>query len=145
MNISEPRATITGEATLAILEGAMAKARELERKIAVAVVDSAGELVGFVAAAGVARISHAVARDKAYTSAMTGMPSIEWKAYMDGIPVHEREIILRHEGYIGADGGFPIRDGDLVVGGVGASGANQEDDAECARAGLAAAGITVNP
>ena len=138
MKRSAPRATITEEATLAILQGAMAKAHALDCKIVIAVVDPAGLLVGFLASEGVARISHDVARDKAFTAAITGMPSLEWKQFMDSMPSSEREIILSHDHYIGADGGFPIRDGDFVIGGVGASGANQEDDAACALAGLAA-------
>jgi uncharacterized protein GlcG (DUF336 family) len=138
MKRSAERATITGEAILIGLQGAMAKAHEEKVQIVAAVVDTSGMLVGFVASDGAARISHTVARDKAFTSAMTGMPTIEWKAYVDSIPAHEREIIAKHEGYIGADGGFPILDGDRVIGGIGVSGANQEIDAACARAGLEA-------
>ena len=57
---------------------------------------------------------------------------------MDAMPANEREIVLKAEGYIGTDGGFPIRDGEQVVGGVGVSGATGDLDARCARAGIAA-------
>lgn len=136
--LSVPRATLTGEASLAILNAAIAHARREGCEIVVAVVDASGELAGFLATEGAARISYSVARAKAYTAATTGMSTLEWKSYTDDIPAHERQIIERHADLIAADGGFPIFDGELIVGGVGTSGANQEIDAACAQAGLAA-------
>ena len=136
--ISVPRASVTGEATLAILNAAVEHARREGCEIVVAVVDASGALSGFLATEGAARISHSVAQAKAYTAATTGMSTLDWKHYTDGIPEHERQIIERHADLIAADGGFPILDGERIVGGVGASGANQEIDAACAQAGLAA-------
>lgn len=132
------RALITGEAALRVCEGAFAEARAAGQAVVVAVVDASGILVAFVAEQGAPRISHAVARDKAFTAAMTGMSSLEWKKLMDTMPANEREIVLKAEGYIGTDGGFPIRDGERVVGGVGVSGATGDLDARCAWAGIAA-------
>ncbi|HXZ86429.1 MAG TPA: heme-binding protein, partial [Myxococcota bacterium] len=89
------------------------------------------------------RISRQVAQDKAFTAAVTGMPTSAWKAYLESIPIAEREIIERHEGFVAADGGFPIFDGELLAGAIGTSGANQAEDADIARAGLAAIGRSV--
>ena len=138
MKRSVLRAQITGEAALRVCDGALSKARAEGQSVVVAVVDASGVLVAFVAEQGAPRISHAVARDKAFTAAMTGMSSLEWKNLMDAMPANEREIVLKAEGYIGTDGGFPIRDGEQVVGGVGVSGATGDLDARCARAGIAA-------
>ncbi len=138
MKRSVMRAQITGEAALRVCDGALAQARAEGQAVVVAVVDASGILVAFVAEQGAPRISHAVARDKAFTAAMTGMSSLEWKNFMDVMPANEREIVLKAEGYIGTDGGFPILDGEQVVGGVGVSGATGDLDARCARAGIAA-------
>jgi len=138
MKRSVSRALITGEAAVRILDAALARARSAGQPVVVAVVDGSGLLVGFAAEQGAPRISHAVARDKAFTAAMTGMSSQQWKLFMDEMPANEREIVLRAEGYIGTDGGFPILEGEQVIGGVGVSGATGDLDALCARAGIAA-------
>ena len=138
MKRSISRALITGEAAVRILDLALARARSEGQAVVVAVVDATGLLIGFAAEQGAPRISHAVARDKAFTAAMTGMSSQEWKLFMDQMPANEREIVLRAEGYIGTDGGFPIFEAGQVIGGVGVSGATGDLDATCARAGIAA-------
>ena len=140
MKISAPRATLTTDAVLSLLSGAIARARQLDRRIWVAVADASGQIVGLLGCDGAPRISRQVAQDKAFTAAVTAMPTSAWKAYLESIPASEREIIARYDGYVGADGGFPIFDGELLAGAIGASGANQEEDAEIARAGLAAIG-----
>jgi uncharacterized protein GlcG (DUF336 family) len=66
------------------------------------------------------------------------MATKEWKAYTDSIPADEQKIIDKIDGYIAADGGYPIVEGGLVLGGIGISGADQERDADVARAAMAA-------
>ncbi len=141
MKLSISRALVTGEAALRICDGVLAKARTEGQAVVVAVVDASGQLVAFVAEQGAPRISHAVARDKAFTAAMTGMSSAAWKSLMDQMPANEREIVLRAEGYIGTEGGLPIHDGGQLIGGVGVSGAASGSmDEALAGAGIAAAG-----
>ncbi len=143
MNRSERRGTVHGDAVLKVLEGALAEARANDWQIVVAVMDGSGRLTGLLGTENAPHISHRVAQDKAFTAAMTGMPTRAWKAYVATLPDHEREIILKHDGYVGADGGFPLQDGGLVIGGVGVSGPGQAEDARCARAGLRAAEFEV--
>jgi uncharacterized protein GlcG (DUF336 family) len=139
MKRSIERALVTGEAALRICDAALAKARAEGQAVVVAVIDACGQLVAFVAEQGAPRISHAVARDKAFTAAMTGMSSQAWKELMDRMPANEREIVLRAEGYVGTEGGHPIQDAGRVIGGVGVSGAaTGQQDAGYALAGLAA-------
>lgn len=141
MKLSMARALVTGEAALRICSAVQAKARAEGQEVVVAVVDASGQLVAFVAEQGAPRISHAVARDKAFTAAMTGMSSAAWKALMDQMPANEREIVLRAEGYVGTEGGLPIHDGGQVIGGVGVSGAASGSvDEALAAAGIAAIG-----
>lgn len=141
MKASIERPHVTGLAALRICDAALAKARAGGHAVVVAVYDSSGVLVAFVAEQGAPRISHAVARDKAFTAAMTGMSSAAWKQLMDQMPANEREIVLRAEGYVGTEGGLPILEQGRLIGGVGVSGAaTGELDAACAAAGLAALG-----
>jgi uncharacterized protein GlcG (DUF336 family) len=140
MKISAPRATLTSDAIVSLLSAAVTRARQLDRRIWVAVADASGQIVGLIGCEGAPRISRQVAQDKAFTAAVTGMPTSAWKAYVDSLPASEREIIARHDGYIGADGGFPIFDAERLAGAIGTSGANQDEDAEIARAALAAIG-----
>jgi uncharacterized protein GlcG (DUF336 family) len=141
VKISAPRATLTTDAILSLLNAAIGRAQQLDRRVWVAVADSTGAIVGLLGCDGAPLISRQVAQDKAFTAAATGMPTRAWKEYLDGIPASEREIIARHDGFVAADGGFPIFDGELLAGAIGASGANQEEDAEIARAGLRAIGV----
>ena len=48
------------------------------------------------------------------------------------------KIIDKIEGYIAADGGYPIYEQSLLLGAIGVSGADQEKDADIARTALAA-------
>jgi glc operon protein GlcG len=136
MEITAPRATLTVEAVMALLEGSLAYARELGKPVYVAVMDSSARLVGLVGSEAAPRICSAVAQQKAFTSVAMGMPSAAFKAMLDAVP-DEREIFLGQDGYIAAAGGLPVVVDGLVVGAVGVSGAGQGEDAACAQAGLA--------
>ena len=140
MEIAAPRATLTVDACLRVLQAALAHGREQGHRIFVAVADASGELMGFIGCDGAPRISARVAIDKAFTAVATGQPTSAWKAYLLSAPEEEREIIRRFPRYIGADGGHPIVHAGQVIGGIGVSGANQQVDEECARGGLAALG-----
>lgn len=142
MEIAAPRATLTVDACLRVLEGALSLGRSRGHRIWVAVADASGELMGFIGCDGAPRISSRVAIDKAFTAVATGQPTSVWKAYLLSAPEEEREIIRQFPRYIGAEGGHPIVHEGLVIGGIGVSGANQQVDEECARAGLAAIGAT---
>jgi uncharacterized protein GlcG (DUF336 family) len=129
---SAPRATLSTEAIETLLTAGLARARELDIRIHIAIADSAGELVGFVSCEGAPRLAATTARHKAFTAVHTGMSTLQWKQYTDTIPDDEMKIIDKVDGYIAADGGYPIREGDLLLGGIGASGADQERDADVA-------------
>lgn len=132
MKKSAPRATLSTEAIETLLTAGLARARELDIRIHIAIADSAGELVGFVSCEGAPRLAAITARHKAFTAVNTGMSTLQWKQYTDTLPDDEMKIIDKVDGYIAADGGYPIREGDLLLGGIGASGADQERDADVA-------------
>lgn len=138
MKKSAPRATLSTEAIETLLRAGIARARALDIRVHIAIADSAAEIVGFLSCEGAPRLAATTARHKAFTAVNTGMSTADWKAYTDSIPADEQKIIDKVEGYIAADGGYPILENGLVLGGVGVSGADQERDAEVARVAIAA-------
>ncbi len=138
MKMSAPRATLSTEAIETLLVAASRRARQLDIRIHIAITDAAAEIVGFLSCEGAPVLAATTARQKAFTAVRTGMATKDWKAYTDSIPADEQKIIDKIDGYIAADGGYPIVEDGLVLGGIGISGADQERDAEVARAAIAA-------
>ena len=73
-----------------------------------ATVAAAAEIVGFLSCEGAPVLAATTARQKAFTAVRTGMATKDWKAYTDSIPADEQKIIDKIDGYIAADGGYPI-------------------------------------
>lgn len=135
------RGTLRVEAIQKLVDAAAARARELDIRVHIAVMDSSAELVGWLSFDGTPRIAATTARHKAFTAVQTGMATVDWKAYVESIPAEERRIIDGIEGYIAAAGGVPVIEQGILLGGVGVSGATQETDEACARAALDALGL----
>ena len=141
MKSGAPRGTLSTEATERLLAAASASARSLGVRVHIAIVDSSALLVGWLSSEGAPRIAAHTARAKALTAVNTGLSTLAWKRYVESIPADERAIIERIEGYIAADGGYPVVESGILLGAIGVSGADQERDAQIARAGLAALGL----
>lgn len=140
MQKSAPRKTLSTDAVETLIRAGLARARALDIRVHIAIYDSAAVLVGFVSCEGAPRIAATTARNKAYTTVQTGMPTKDWKAYLDTIPPDELKIIDKIDGFIAADGGYPIFDGDQLCGGIGVSGADQARDADVALRAIEALG-----
>ncbi len=100
----------------------------------VVVVDRDGETL--VAMRGDEASPHTMenARRKAYTAMTFKQTTAEYaKKLNDGNPVVRQQVTLPN--VIAIPGGVPIKSGDVVIGGVGASGSPGFDD-ECVAAGL---------
>ena len=143
MKAGAERATLTTEATQALVAAAAAKAHELGIRVHIAVMDSSALVVGWLSFEGAPRLAAKTARDKAFTAVNTGMSTLAWKQYVESIPASESRIIEKIDGYIAADGGYPVIENGLLLGAIGVSGADQERDAVVARAALAALGLAV--
>ena len=141
MQISVPRATLSIDAIQAMLNASVARAKELDVKLHITIMDHAGNLAGFISFPGTPRIAETTANRKAFTAVNTGMPTRQWEAYVNSIPASEMKIIDSIPGYVAAMGGLPIIQDGMVLGGIGVSGANQEIDEDVARAALAAIGL----
>ena len=141
MQIGVPRATLSIDAIQAMLNAAVARAKALDAKLHITIMDHAGNLAGFISFPGTPRIAEVTANRKAFTAVNTGMPTHQWEAYVNSIPASELKIIDSIPGYVAARGGFPIIQDGLVLGGIGVSGANQEIDGDVAEAALKAIGL----
>ena len=119
---------------------AIAAAEEEARKnswsMAIAVVDNHGFLVAFEKMDDTHTASVQIAIDKATVAAMFRRPT---KALQDAVAGGGAGLrILSVKGAIAIEGGFPIVVGGKIIGGVGASGANADQDAQVARAAASA-------
>jgi uncharacterized protein GlcG (DUF336 family) len=106
-------------------------------RINVAVTDSAGVLAAFLRMPGAFLHSVEIAIDKAYTAASFGFPTNQWvdvighdEALRIGLPLRPRLVVF--------GGGLPLRDGTVLIGGIGVSGGSAAQDEACAQAGVAA-------
>lgn len=110
-------------------------------RINVAVVDRSGVLAAFLRMPGAPLHSVEIAIDKAYTAVSFGLATSRWTEALAGGSAAVREGITKRPRFVAFGGGVPIRvDGELI-GGIGVSGASEEQDERCARAGLKSIGI----
>lgn len=121
-----------------IIDAAEKQATKMGIKVVIAVCDESGILKAFSRMDEAPFPSVQVAQDKAYTAAGFGTPTEEWyekikedKALLIGAPTGIKRFII-------FDGGYPIKVDGQIVGGIGVSGSSSTQDAEVARAGLAA-------
>jgi glc operon protein GlcG len=125
---------ITVEQAQKAAEAAIAKAREIGVPNAVAVVEPAGDLVYFAKMNGAPYSAIQLAQQKAVAAARYRRPT---KAFYDGIE-GGHPFFLTFPGVAGAPGGVPIVIDGKLVGAIGVSGGNGEQDAAVAGAGAAA-------
>ena len=130
---------LTAQGARAILEAAEARARTLGVAQCIAVVDEGGHLLAFSRMDGGKISSVRVAITKAVSAATrrspTGpMPSVEDPSVLLslGLPMATQGAVTPIRG------GLPIVVDGQVVGGIGVSSGTEEQDVDCASAGVAA-------
>jgi glc operon protein GlcG len=131
---------LTLEQCQALVSGAHAHARANGLKVTVAVVDEGGLLQALGRMDGASPLSAQIAEAKAVGAALwhrngDELESVE-EAHGAFFATVSRLVRLP---IVPADGSLVIRDGDLVLGAVGVSGARSDVDRERAEAGVAAA------
>ena len=128
--------TVTLAEAHRIIEGAIAKARELKAEISVTACDANGRLIALNRMDGARAETNRFSIGKAIAAAASGRPSGEAETSIDfslrtGTVVAEGMPIIRRQG------GLPIIRGGVFDGACGVSGANNnEEDERCARAGV---------
>ena len=125
---------VTLDVAKKIAAGANAESKKNGWRMAIAVVDNHGFLVYYERMDDTQTGSVDVAIDKAKAAAMYRRPT---KAFEDGI-AKGRNALLGLRGATPIEGGIPIMVGGKVIGAIGVSGANADQDAAAATAGLKA-------
>ncbi len=128
---------LTLEEANRIAEGAIAKARQLNIRVSVAVCDAGGRLVAFQRMNNAIWASAYGSQGKAIASAAFGRPSGE---------LSERAHMPTPAGIAAASGGamimgqgaVPVIRGGVIEGACGVGGGTAQEDEDCARAGVAA-------
>ena len=121
------------------IDGAIAKAQEMNIRVSVAVCDAGGRLVAFSRMDGAIWGGVYGSQGKAVASVGFGRASGELQARAD-TPVI-RGIVGAEGGHmIPSQGAVPISRNGVVVGACGVGGGTSEEDEECALAGVAQIG-----
>lgn len=132
---------VSAEAAAAATQAAVARARELDIRINVAVVDRGGVLCAFLRMPGAPLHSVDIAMDKAYTAASFGLRTSRWTDVLTAHSPAVRHGLVQRPRFVGFGGGVPIVENGELIGAVGVSGGSEPQDEECARAGLAIIGL----
>ncbi len=112
-------------------QAAIAEGKKNGWTVAAAVVDPGGTLVYFERIDGTQNGSSEVALEKARTAAAFKRPS---KALEDAVTSGKSQF-LRLPGALPIEGGLPLVIDGKIVGAIGVSGANSQQDGVCAKAG----------
>ena len=126
------------EQTKLVLAAAEAEAIKQGWTVCIAVVDTAGDLVGFIKRDDTQSASVLVAQDKARTAALYKRPSKAFQDMVAGGGLGLRVMTMRN--VIAAEGGVPLVVDGKIIGAVGVSGVNSDQDGIVATAGAAALG-----
>ena len=127
---------ISVETARKIAGPAIAEARKNNWNMAVAIVDTAGDLVYFEKMDDTQIGSVQVAQSKARSAARFKRPT---KAFQDALAAGGEGLrILALDGAIPVEGGIPLVSGGKIVGAIGASGGTSQQDGVVAQAGASA-------
>ena len=125
--------TVTLAEANRMVQGAIAKAEQLNIKISVAVCDAGGRLMAFNCMDGAIWAGVYACQGKAVATAAFGRPSGEVDA---SSPIVQSINAAEGNHMIFSRGGVPIIRGGVVDGACGAGGSTGQQDEECARAGV---------
>jgi uncharacterized protein GlcG (DUF336 family) len=127
--------SITADTAKKIAPAAIAEAKKNSWTMAIAIVDTHGELVYFERMDDVQQGSVDVAVAKARSAARFKRPT---KAFQDGLAAGGAGLrLLALDGAIPVEGGIPLVVGGRIVGAIGASGGTSEQDGVVAAAAVA--------
>jgi uncharacterized protein GlcG (DUF336 family) len=121
--------------------GAVHHASAIGVRINVSVLDGGGNPLAFLRMPGAPLHSIGISEDKAYTAVSFGMPTSAWEGALQGQSDALRQGLPLRPRFVMFGGGVPILADGMVAGAIGVSGASEQQDEECAMAGLVAAGL----
>ena len=138
------RKDVSAETALTLVTAAVAHGRARGWEVSAAVCDARGVLLAFLRTDNCADPSAGFAVDKAYTAACMRRSTKALAARAEEKPPL-RTGLANRDRLLVFPGGLPLIFEGVVVGGIGVSGARDEEDIECALAAIEAAGLTTVP
>jgi uncharacterized protein GlcG (DUF336 family) len=127
---------MTLDLALELIAAARAKAMEIRVPMVIAVVDAGGNLVAQQRMDDALLVSVDISTNKAYTAVAVKVathqlaPLVQPGAPLFGISLADRGRVVVF------GGGFPLKQGDKIIGGIGVSGGSVEEDMICATAAV---------
>ncbi len=128
-------APIKLEAALKVVAAAEAEARKQNWPVAIAIVDNGGFLVAFHRLDNTQLGSVEISLEKARTSALFRRPT---RTFEDNLAQGGANLRALRSPALPIEGGLPIVVDGKIIGAIGVSGVKSTEDAQVARAGLAA-------
>lgn len=133
--------SLTTKEILTMLEAGTAKSKELGQSHSIAIIDTGGNLVGFIRPEGASLDTIRFAQAKAWTSAATQVPS-EFLGPMIQPGSPGFGCNMTEPRMFAIPSGYPItKDGKTFLGGIGTSGGPIPTDVEVSIAALKAGGF----
>ena len=118
----------------AVIQAAVAEAKNRNWKMNIAVADSGGNLVAFQRMDGAMLASIQIAEHKARAGVTFRRPT---KVFEDGINVMHLNYLLAFDGVIASRGGIPLIEQGKIIGAIGCSGGTDSQDEVVSKAGAA--------
>lgn len=135
MNLTFNTESISSNAAMQLISAAVTKAAEMNVAVAVAVVDTEGQLKAFHRMDRTPVVAVDAVQAKA-RAALMGLSTEELaEAMADNLPILLSMVTLKDVTLLG--GGLPIHHGGVVIGAIGVGGALTEQDIAIAEAALA--------
>jgi uncharacterized protein GlcG (DUF336 family) len=116
---------LRAEVALNMIHAGVSEANNLDVAMTICVVDVGAQLMSLHRMSDAMAFSVDLAYGKAQTAVRTKQPTHVWQRWFrDGGPTHG---VLFPPGFVSVAGGFPLVRDNVVVGGLGVSGAQWED------------------
>ena len=136
MNVIVDQKNIHWQAAHKLVEAVVSEAEKLNLCINVAVVDSGGHLAAFLRMSGSAFHSVDIAINKAYTAMSFGLATSKWGPIAETLSPLCKTGLLSQDRLMTCGGGVPIDVDGHRIGGIGISGASEQQDEELANLAL---------
>jgi glc operon protein GlcG len=131
------------EAVQKMTSSALDHARQNNWRISIAILDAGGHVLQVTRMDGCNFLSADIARGKAYAAAAWKLPSAELASRWGQMANAAAGMVgISGQRIVPVQGALPIFDGKRCVGAIGASGVKSNEDEECSRAGIKAAGFS---
>jgi uncharacterized protein GlcG (DUF336 family) len=134
------KTSVSTELARRIIAAAETKATEIGTPMVIAVCDESGVLKALSRMDGAALLSVQIAQDKAYTAVGFGLSTDAWHGFIKDDPPLATGAVGGIDRLVIFGGGYPVKRGDQIIGGIGVSGGHYTQDMEVAQAGLSAVG-----